>query len=70
VKTRTLDEETRRVCPSRVVNPKWIAAMRRHGYKGAFELAAALQENSRRTSPGLRDRSSFDKWLSPDASSF
>jgi cobaltochelatase CobN len=42
VKTRTLDEETRRVFRSRVVNPKWIAAMRRHGYKGAFELAATV----------------------------
>jgi len=27
---------------SRVVNPKWIAAMQRHGYKGAFELAATV----------------------------
>ncbi len=42
VKTRTLDEETRRVFRSRVVNPRWIAAMRRHGYKGAFELAATV----------------------------
>jgi len=42
VKTRTLAEETRRVFRSRVVNPKWIAAMRRHGYKGAFELAATV----------------------------
>jgi cobaltochelatase CobN len=24
------------------VNPRWIAAMRRHGYKGAFELAATV----------------------------
>ncbi|HWE88291.1 MAG TPA: cobaltochelatase subunit CobN [Pseudonocardiaceae bacterium] len=42
VRTRTLGEETRRVFRSRVVNPKWIAAMRRHGYKGAFELAATV----------------------------
>jgi cobaltochelatase CobN len=41
-KTRTLAEETRRVFRSRVVNPRWIAAMRRHGYKGAFELAATV----------------------------
>ena len=27
---------------SRVLNPKWIDAMRRHGYKGAFELAATV----------------------------
>jgi cobaltochelatase CobN len=25
-----------------VVNPRWITAMRRHGYKGAFELAATV----------------------------
>ncbi len=42
VKTRTLGEETNRVFRSRVVNPRWIAAMRRHGYKGAFELAATV----------------------------
>ncbi|MEU0549834.1 cobaltochelatase subunit CobN [Micromonospora sp. NPDC005979] len=42
VRTRTLGEETRRVFRARVVNPKWIAAMRRHGYKGAFELAATV----------------------------
>ncbi|WP_026926566.1 cobaltochelatase subunit CobN [Granulicoccus phenolivorans] len=42
VKTRTLAEETTRVFRARVVNPRWIAAMRRHGYKGAFELAATV----------------------------
>ena len=42
VKTRTLTEETARVFRARVVNPRWIAAMRRHGYKGAFELAATV----------------------------
>ncbi|KAA2258545.1 cobaltochelatase subunit CobN [Solihabitans fulvus] len=42
VKTRTLGEETRRVFRARVVNPRWIAAMQRHGYKGAFELAATV----------------------------
>ncbi|MDI5966628.1 cobaltochelatase subunit CobN [Streptantibioticus silvisoli] len=42
VRTRTLAEETQRVFRSRVVNPKWINAMRRHGYKGAFELAATV----------------------------
>ncbi|HYS42322.1 MAG TPA: cobaltochelatase subunit CobN, partial [Pseudonocardiaceae bacterium] len=42
VRTRTLGEETKRVFRARVVNPKWIAAMRRHGYKGAFELAATV----------------------------
>ena len=42
VRTRTLAEETKRVFRARVVNPRWIAAMRRHGYKGAFELAATV----------------------------
>jgi cobaltochelatase CobN len=42
VRTRSLTEETSRVFRARVVNPKWLAAMRRHGYKGAFELAATV----------------------------
>ncbi|VXB61939.1 cobaltochelatase subunit CobN [Nocardioides sp. AX2bis] len=42
VRTRTLQEETNRVFRARVVNPKWIGAMQRHGYKGAFELAATV----------------------------
>ncbi|MGW4527745.1 cobaltochelatase subunit CobN [Amycolatopsis sp. NPDC004378] len=42
VRTRTLGEETARVFRARVVNPRWLAAMRRHGYKGAFELAATV----------------------------
>jgi cobaltochelatase CobN len=41
-KVRSLQEEAARVVRSRVLNPKWIAAMRRHGYKGAFELAATV----------------------------
>jgi cobaltochelatase CobN len=42
VRTRTLSEETTRVFRARVVNPRWISAMRRHGYKGAFEMAATV----------------------------
>ncbi|HET9873390.1 MAG TPA: cobaltochelatase subunit CobN [Propionibacteriaceae bacterium] len=42
VRTRSLTEETARVFRARVVNPRWIAAMQRHGYKGAFELAATV----------------------------
>jgi cobaltochelatase CobN len=42
VKTRTLAEEAKRVFRSRVANPKWIGAMQRHGYKGAFELSATV----------------------------
>jgi cobaltochelatase CobN len=39
---RTLEEEVGRVMRSRVVNPKWIAGVKRHGYKGAFEIAATV----------------------------
>ena len=42
VRTRSLQEETNRVFRARVVNPRWISAMQRHGYKGAFELAATV----------------------------
>ncbi len=42
VRTRTLVEETSRVFRARVVNPRWIEAMRRHGCKGAFERAATV----------------------------
>ena len=41
-KARSLAEETDRIFRARVVNPRWIASMRRHGYKGAFELAATV----------------------------
>jgi cobaltochelatase CobN len=41
-KVRTLAEEARRVVRSRVLNPRWISAMMRHGYKGAFEMAATV----------------------------
>ena len=39
---RTLEEEISRVMRSRVVNPKWIDGVKRHGYKGAFEIAATV----------------------------
>jgi cobaltochelatase CobN len=39
---RTLEEEIGRVMRSRVVNPKWIVGVKRHGYKGAFEIAATI----------------------------
>ena len=41
-KVRTLKQELNRVIRSRVLNPKWQAAMREHGYKGAFEMAASV----------------------------
>jgi cobaltochelatase CobN len=39
---RTLTEELARVYRSRVINPKWIDGVMRHGYKGAFEMAATV----------------------------
>ena len=39
---RSLAQEISRVLRSRVTNPKWIAGVRRHGYKGAFEMAATV----------------------------
>jgi cobaltochelatase CobN len=39
---RTLSEEISRVVRSRVVNPKWIDGVKRHGYKGAFEIIATV----------------------------
>ena len=39
---RSLKEEISRVIRSRVVNPKWLDSIQRHGYKGAFELAATV----------------------------
>ncbi|MGQ9826559.1 MAG: cobaltochelatase subunit CobN [Roseiflexus sp.] len=41
-RTRDLREEARRVFRARVTNPKWIASMQRHGYKGGLELAATV----------------------------
>ncbi len=39
---RTLDAEISRVMRSRVVNPKWLDGVKRHGYKGAFEIIATV----------------------------
>jgi cobaltochelatase CobN len=39
---KTLEEEISHVMRSRVVNPKWIAGMQRHGYRGAFEIIATV----------------------------
>jgi cobaltochelatase CobN len=38
----TLAREAAKVARTRVLNPKWIEAMRRHGYKGAFEMTATV----------------------------
>jgi cobaltochelatase CobN len=41
-RVRDLGDEARRVFRTRVVNPKWVQSMQRHGYKGAFEMAATV----------------------------
>jgi cobaltochelatase CobN len=42
VRARTLREEACRVFRSRVVNPRWLQGVMRHGYKGASEMAATV----------------------------
>jgi cobaltochelatase CobN len=42
VRARTLREEACRVFRSRVVNPRWLEGIMRHGYKGASEMAATV----------------------------
>ena len=42
-RARTLTEEISRVVRSRATNPKWIAGMMRHGFRGAAEIAATLE---------------------------
>ena len=39
---RSLSQEIARVVRGRAANPKWIAGVMRHGYKGAFEMAATV----------------------------
>jgi cobaltochelatase CobN len=41
-RVRDLAEESLRVYRARVVNPKWLESMKRHGYKGGLELAATV----------------------------
>ncbi|MFO1039145.1 MAG: cobaltochelatase subunit CobN [Geminicoccaceae bacterium] len=41
-RVRTLKDEIGRIVRGRAANPKWIAGVMRHGYKGAFEIAATV----------------------------
>ena len=41
-RARSLPEEIARVVQARAANPEWIAGMRRHGFRGAAEIAATL----------------------------
>ncbi len=40
--TRSPEEEAKLVFRTRVLNPKWIRAMKRHGYKGALDVSRSL----------------------------
>src|SRR6185312_5697309 len=42
-RARTRTEEISRVVRSRAANPTWIAGMMRHGFRGAAEIAATLE---------------------------
>jgi cobalamin biosynthesis Mg chelatase CobN len=39
VKIRSTAEETKHIFRSRILNPKWIESMKRHGYKGAGDFS-------------------------------
>ncbi|KYH32921.1 cobaltochelatase subunit CobN [Neomoorella mulderi] len=45
VRVRTLEEETQHIFRARVLNPRWIESMKRHGYKGAGDLAALVEHS-------------------------
>jgi cobaltochelatase CobN len=42
-RARALPEEVARVVLARAANPAWIAGMRRHGFRGAAEIATTLE---------------------------
>ncbi len=39
IEVRTLADEVRRVVRTKLLNPKWIEGMKRHGYKGAGDIS-------------------------------
>jgi cobaltochelatase CobN len=44
---RTLDEEVARVVRGRAANPRWLRGQMRHGFRGAAEIAATLDQMAR-----------------------
>jgi cobaltochelatase CobN len=71
-RVRTLEEEISRVVRARVVNPRWIAGVMRHGYKGAAEMAATVDYmfGFAATAHAVKDRhfdAVFDAYLADDA---
>lgn len=45
IKVRSLDAETKRLYRSQVLNPKFIEGMKKHGYKGASDLASIVSHS-------------------------
>lgn len=41
-KIRGVNEETARIMRARIMNPKWFEGLKKHGYKGAQEIAAMV----------------------------
>ena len=71
-RVRSLEEEIARVVRARVVNPKWIAGVMRHGYKGAFEIAATVDYlfAFQATARAVADRhfdAAYDAYVADDA---
>ena len=65
---RSLGEEITRVVRGRASNPKWIRGVMRHGYKGAFEIAASLDylfafAATTRQVPGHLFDAVFEAWI-------
>jgi len=42
IKIRSTEEETKHIFRARLLNPKWIESMKRHGFKGAGDLSRAV----------------------------
>ncbi len=42
IKIRTTSEEAKHVLRSRIVNPKWLSGMKKHGYKGAGDISKMM----------------------------
>ncbi len=43
LRTRTVDEESRFVFRSKIMNPKWLDGLKEHGFRGAAEISAMAE---------------------------
>ncbi len=75
-KVHELSKEIDKVVRSRLLNPKWINGMMKHGYKGAFEFSASLDylfsyDATTNLVPDWCYRSINNSWLkSPEVKNF